>query len=104
MTAFSFTPPRVVTAGPTIFMVKQDIATAVNVTEPGPVISSSTVVREDKTSVGFNLGADLNYFFMKRIGAGVLARYTFGSVDLDAADDSLGLGGFEIGIGLRLRY
>jgi hypothetical protein len=90
--------------GPTIFMVSQDVPTAITVTEPAPTLSSTTIVREDKTTVGINLGVDLNYFFRPRIGAGILARYAYGSVDLDSADDSLGLGGFQIGFGLRWRF
>lgn len=90
--------------GPTIFMASQDVATAISVTEPTPTLSSTTIVREEHTTVGINLGADFNYFFRPRIGAGVLIRYTYGSVDLDAAQESLGLGGFQIGAGLRWRF
>ena len=94
--AFSF--------GPTIFMVSQDVATSISVTEPTPTISSTTITREDKTAVGVNLGVDVNYFFKPRIGAGLLVRYTAGSVDITNADDSMGVGGFQIGVGARLRF
>ncbi len=94
--AFSF--------GPTIFMVSQDVATGISITEPTPTISSTTVTREDKTGVGINLGADLNYFFRPRIGAGLLVRYTYGSVDLETAEESLPVGGFQIGVGVRVRF
>ena len=90
--------------GPTIFMVKQDVATAISVTEPGPTLASTTIVREDKTGVGINLGVDLSYLITPRIGAGILARYTVGSVDLDAATESLTVGGFELGFGARIRF
>jgi opacity protein-like surface antigen len=99
--AFSF--------GPTIFMVSQDIATGISVAEPTPTISSTTITRQDKTTVGINLGADVNYFFRPRIGAGLLVRYTTGSVDLAPEDgslavDSLSVGGFQVGVGLRVRF
>ena len=94
--AFSF--------GPTIFMVSQDIVTDLSITEPTPTISSSTVTREDKTAVGINLGVDLNYFFRPRIGAGLLVRYSYGSVELEGAQESLPVGGFQIGAGVRLRF
>ena len=94
--AFSF--------GPTIFMVKQDVVTAISVNEPGPTLASTTIASEDKSAVGFNLGFDANYFFVPRIGAGVLVRYTRGSVDLDSAEDNLTVGGFDLGFGLRLRF
>ena len=90
--------------GPTIFMVSQDVATAITVTEPAPSLSSTTIVREDHTGVGINLGVDINYFFRPDIGAGVLARYTYGSVDLDTVGESLTVGGFQLGFGLRYRF
>jgi opacity protein-like surface antigen len=90
--------------GPTIFMVSQDVATAITVTEPTPTLSSTTITSEDHTTVGINLGVDLNYFFRPNIGAGVLARYTYGSVDLDSVGESLTVGGFQLGFGLRYRF
>jgi len=90
--------------GPTIFKVQQDLASDISVTEPGPTLGSATLVRENKTAVGFNLGADVNYFFTPRFGAGLLARYVWGSTDLDVSDESLKLGGFQIGGGLRVRF
>jgi Outer membrane protein beta-barrel domain len=90
--------------GPTIFMVGQDVATSITVTEPTPTLASTTITREDHTTVGINLGVDLNYFFRPNIGAGVLARYTYGSVDLDSVGESLTVGGFQLGFGLRYRF
>jgi hypothetical protein len=90
--------------GPTIFMVSQDVATNISITEPAPTISSTTITREDKTAVGINLGLDVNYFFRPRIGAGLLVRYSYGSVDLESAEESLPVGGFQIGAGVRLRF
>jgi hypothetical protein len=90
--------------GPTIFNVSQDIPSAVTVNEPGPTLASTSLTREKETTVGINLGVDVNYFFTPRFGAGVLARYTFGSVDFEGADDSIGVGGFQIGGGLRVRF
>ena len=94
--AFSF--------GPTIFMVKQDVATGITVNEPGPTLASTTITREEKTSVGANFGVDLNYLVTPKIGAGLLVRYTVGSADLDSASESLTVGGFQIGAGVRLRF
>lgn len=94
--AFSF--------GPTIFNVKQDVATAITVNEPGPTLGSVTLAEEKKTTVGVNFGVDLNYFFMPKIGAGLLVRYAWGSADLDSSSESLTVGGFQIGAGVRLRF
>ena len=90
--------------GPTIFSVSQDVATAVTVSEPGGTISDVTLVREDKTTVGFNLGVDFNYLVTPRFGAGVLIRYAGGSADLDSSSESLKVGGFQIAGGLRVRF
>ena len=90
--------------GPTIFMVSQDVANAITVQEPTPTLSTATIVREDHTTVGINLGVDLNYFFRPNIGGGVLLRYTYGSVDLDSVGESLTVGGFQLGFGLRYRF
>ena len=90
--------------GPTIFKVSQDVANGISVTEPSGAIASTTLVREKKTTVGFNIGADLNYFFRPRIGAGILARYAWGSADLDAIGQSLKVGGFQFGGGVRVRF
>jgi hypothetical protein len=90
--------------GPTIFMVSQDVVNGISVTEPTPTISSTTVTRQDKTAVGVNLGVDLNYLFTPRIGAGLLVRYTAGSVDIENASESMGVGGFQIGFGARFRF
>ncbi len=90
--------------GPSIFRVTQDIPTGVSVNEPGPTLASTTIVSEDKTAAGFNIGVDVNYFFTPKFGAGALARYTRGSVDFDSATDSLTVGGFQIGVGARVRF
>jgi hypothetical protein len=90
--------------GPTIFNVSQEIPAAITVNEPGPTLATTTVVEEKKTVAGFNLGADVTYLITPRFGAGVLLRYTRGSVDFDAAQDSLTVGGFQFGAGLRVRF
>ena len=90
--------------GPTIFLVSQDVPTSVSVTEPGPSISAATLATADKTTVGIHLGVDVTYLITPRVGAGVLARYSAGSADLEGASDSLGVGGFQIGGGVRIRF
>jgi hypothetical protein len=93
-----------ISAGPSIFMVKQDLATALSVTEPGPVVNQITTEKSSKTTAGINIGVDVTYLVSKRWGVGGLARYTWGSVDLKNATDNLTVGGFQIGAGLRLRF
>ncbi|HZB25950.1 MAG TPA: hypothetical protein VE379_07450, partial [Vicinamibacterales bacterium] len=58
----------------------------------------------DNTTVGVHFGVDATYLVTPRIGAGVLVRYSVGSADLEGATDSLTVGGFQIGGGVRLRF
>ena len=93
-----------ISAGPSIFMVKQDVPGAFTVTEPGPSVTNAAAVTLDKTIVGIHFGVDVTYLVTKRVGVGGLARYTRGSADLEGASDRLGVGGFQIGGGVRLRF
>jgi hypothetical protein len=90
-------------AGPSIFMVKQDTIGALDVTEPGPTVSVPfTEVK--KTTAGINLGVDLQYLVRNNVAVGGLLRYAWGSADIDGASDSLGVGGLQIGAGIRYRF
>jgi len=91
-------------AGPTIFQVKQDLPGALTVTEPGPSVTGAAVTEVNKTTVGLNLGVDVTYLITKKIGVGGLARYTRGSADLDGATEKLTVGGFQVGGGVRVRF
>lgn len=93
-----------VSAGPSVFTVRQDLVSALSVKEPGPSISGTTVTRAAKTGVGVSVGADVTYMINKRFGVGGLARFTAGSVDLPGATKKLSVGGFQIGAGARLRF
>jgi hypothetical protein len=96
-----------ISAGPSIFMVKQDVATALTVAEPGPAVSGITTEKSSKTTAGINLGLDVAYMVTQRWGlgwgVGGLMRYTWGSVDVKNATDNLTVGGFQIGVGVRVR-
>jgi len=93
-----------VSAGPSVFMISQDLPTGLEVTEPVPTVSSVTSAATKKTVAGFNMGVDVTYLLTKKIGAGLLARYTRGSVDFPGSSDSLTVGGFQLGVGLRYRF
>jgi len=90
--------------GPTIWLVSQDIPGIPTIQEPGPTITSFPFEKQDKTTVGIHLGADVAYMFTPRYGAGVLMRYTWGSADLAGTSDSVTVGGLQIGGGLRVRF
>jgi hypothetical protein len=89
--------------GPSIFSVKQQTITSLSVTEPGPSVNAP-LTEVSKTTVGINLGVDVQYLITKMIGVGGLARYSWGSADIEGADDKLTVGGFQIGGGLRVRF
>jgi hypothetical protein len=90
--------------GPTIFMVSQDLPADFQIQEPTPTITSTSLENVDKTTVGIHFGVDVTYLVTPRYGVGVLARYTWGSADLTGADDSVTVGGLQIGGGLRIRF
>lgn len=92
-----------ISAGPTIFSVKQDTIPSLTITEPGPTVTT-TVASTSKTTVGFNAGVDVQYMLRKKWGVGGVARYAVGSVSLPGASKKLTVGGFQIGVGARLRF
>ena len=54
--------------------------------------------------MGVHFGVDLTYMVTPRFGVGGIARYSWGSADLAGAEDSVTVGGFQIGAGLRVRF
>jgi hypothetical protein len=90
--------------GPTVFFVKQELPDTLTFTEPVPTITGLTTKDISKTTGGVNLGVDVTYLLTKKMGVGGILRYTWGSVDLEGATDSLTVGGFQIGIGARYRF
>jgi hypothetical protein len=90
--------------GPTIFLVSQDLPGVPTISEPGPTITSLPLESEDKTTMGVHFGIDLTYMVTPRFGVGGIARYSWGSADLAGAEESVTVGGFQIGAGLRVRF
>jgi hypothetical protein len=93
-----------ISGGPTYFRVTQDVPNGVAVNEPGPSIASVAVDGVNESTVGVHLALDVNYMVNTRFGVGGLARYTRGSVDIANATDTLKVGGFQLGAGLRVRF
>jgi len=64
--------------------------------------------RQSNTAVGFNLGVDGRYMFLRNAGIGAMLRYTHGQVDLTSPTGEEGFkldtGGLEIAGGLRFRF
>jgi len=88
-----------------------DVQTALNRAAAGDTVSipagtqnvNPTIQTQSGTATGVNVGVDLTYMFVKQVGAGAFMRYVSGSVDLDSAPN-LKVGGFQIGLGGRLRF
>lgn len=90
--------------GPTIFLVSQDVPGTLQVAEPGPTVTSAALTKDDHTTVGVHFGVDATYLVTPRFGAGVLIRYSVGSVDIAGSSDGLTVGGFQIAFGGRVRF
>jgi hypothetical protein len=90
-------------AGPSFVSVNHQTVTAVNVIENTSTADGVTTADASETAIGIHIGADVSYMFTPRYGAGVLLRYVGGSVDVPGVD-SLGVGGFQLGAGVRVRF
>ena len=90
-------------AGPSIFSIKQQAIGVPTVNEPGPtVVAPLNEIK--KTSGGVHAGVDVHYMITRRWGVGGLARYTWGTATIEGATEKLKLGGFQIGVGARVRF
>jgi hypothetical protein len=88
-------------AGPSFFRLKQAILSA---TVPAGTQTANVATQEQTGSAtGAIVGLNLNYMFRPNYGAGAFLRYAGASVDLPSAEN-VKVGGFQIGIGLRLRF
>ena len=99
--------------GPTIFCLRQDLVTDV---ELGPEldaplfetvsVASVTTSSTDETGVGGHIGFDVTFLLNNQLGAGEFFRYTGGSVDLPTGNTmtSIDVGGAQVGGGLRLFF
>ena len=96
--------------GPSFTRVRQDLVIdsqpfRENIVSAGASGASITpiVTEQSGTAKGMNVGVDAQYMFTQMIGGGIFVRYNGGSVDLPDATD-LDAGGFQLGIGARLRF
>jgi outer membrane protein with beta-barrel domain len=87
--------------GPSFFRVKQDILSA---SVPTGTQTANIATQEEKANAtGINAGINVNYMFQPNYGAGIFLRYAGATVDLPSAPD-VKVGGFQVGVGLRLRF
>jgi hypothetical protein len=96
--------------GPSFFQVKQDMVTAFTWAESYPFddarFGSATTVSAKGSQIGFNVGADVAYFFSRQVGVGGTIQFSGATVELDGAGGSQDVkaGGARGGAGLRLRF
>ncbi|MBP7779584.1 MAG: outer membrane beta-barrel protein [Acidobacteria bacterium] len=98
-------------AGPSFFSLSQDVVEEITATETYPydTLALAPGARSEisKSLTGFHGGADVSWYFSERVGVGALARYTTatksGAIGTGQSFD-LEAGGFQAGLGLRVRF
>ena len=100
-----------VTAGPSVFTVRQSLVTGVDVTETYPydtaVFKSAATKDVTSSAAGFNAGADVFWMFSRNVGAGGLIQVTRARVKGPADGGrtiTLDAGGVQAGAGLRFIF
>jgi hypothetical protein len=93
-------------AGPSFFMVKQDMVTSVTATETGSPFTAvnlnATFGTEKKNAIGANAGLGINYRLSGSLGAGFFVRYTMATAKMPSA--SVRAGGPQVGASLRYGF
>jgi hypothetical protein len=88
-------------AGPSFFHLTQDILSA---TVPAGTQTIAVASQSQKgNGTGANAGINFNYMFRPNYGGGLFIRYAGATVDLPSAA-GVKVGGFQVGVGLRLRF
>ena len=101
-----------ISAGPSLFSVKQELIRGVTFSEIPPDFNSVTidsveVVELRDSAWGFNLGGEMTYALTPSIGVGALIRYSHGTVEFNVSDTETAdvtAGGFQIGGGVRFKF
>jgi hypothetical protein len=102
----------VVFGGPSYFTVRQGIVNDFEITEAYPydtvTFSRGVSSTADESKVGFNVGADVGYFFTRQIGVGGGVQWAGTTVEVPASGGTgtldLKAGGLQAGLGLRVRF
>jgi len=102
----------VVFGGPSFFKVKQGIVNDFEITEAYPfdtaTFNRGISTTADESKVGFNVGADVGYFFTRQVGVGGSLQFSRTTIDVPASGGSgtleIKAGGVQAGAGLRLRF
>ncbi len=96
--------------GPSFFHVKQGVVTTFTWTESYPfdtaAFDRASIVSAKGSRIGFNVGADLAFFFSRQVGIGGTVQFSGATVDLngEGSTQEVKAGGTTVGAGLRLRF
>jgi hypothetical protein len=88
--------------GPSFIHTSQQLI-ATGTVAPGTQNLTFAQTEESGTATGVNVGFEGTYMFTPRYGGALFIRYAGGSVDLPNAQD-VKAGGFQIGLGARVRF
>lgn len=97
--------------GPSFFNTTQDVADDLDINEVYPfdtvTIAEGTVTELNETLFGFNVGADVAWYFTDSVGVGGLIRFAQGKKEVaigDGAPFDLEAGGLQASVGIRFRW
>ena len=99
-----------VSAGPSIFQVKQDLVSRVAYTQTYPYDAAQfagvSTQRLSDRAIGFHAGADVTWRLIRHLGVGGTLRYTRGTLDTTVGSDAVKftVGGLHAGGGLRVIF
>ncbi|MXZ72132.1 MAG: hypothetical protein F4Z04_11625 [Acidobacteria bacterium] len=100
-----------VLAGPSLFRVRHDALSAVSLgDEAAPYdtvsLTGLTTTSENGTGIGYHAGLDVTYLLTRWLGAGLLFRYTGGTVEFEmpGGPRSIDVGGAQASAGVRFRF
>jgi hypothetical protein len=97
--------------GPSFFTVKQDVLTELGYTEAYPydtvTLAPGQITEVSTSKTGFNVGADVGFFFTRQLGIGGTVQYAGATIEVESAGGDtidVKIGGIQVGGGLRLRF
>ena len=100
--------------GPSFYHISQEVVADLAIAEEGPpyttIVVQPTIEVRKKSTTGYNIGADATYIVYTteslRLGVGGFMRFTGANAKLDVNGTAIetDLGGFQIGIGARVRF
>jgi hypothetical protein len=97
--------------GPSFFTVKQDVISELTYTEEYPYdaagLGAAVTTTASESKVGYNVGADIAYFFTRQLGVGFTAQHSTATVSVPSpagGRTDVKAGGLQAGGGLRIRF